>query len=717
MTRDPLIPNLWNIRQLYENKMFEIPVYQRPYSWDAENVTILLNDILNSFNERKTVKSYYTGNVIIRENDTKTDGNIKAYDIIDGQQRITTFTLILLCLHSLFARNCTNQNDPIIFDVKRLLWQHSATRYPEKEFPSLKLNSIEKEAFSVVYDYAFDKPKELYKFASNYECKSDYEKRVIENFKLVYNTLQETVCENENNLLDYASYVIEHINFINIECTEHVNKVFSIFESINSKGKPLEEIDKIKCYIFSELDEDSYKLCLRQWGDLIIKTKDNLYDYLMVYIRAYIKYYRQNITLINFKTIAYEEMKRHFNKDNLCDTFKALLEDMVSKVKYYNMLSDIEELKKLYDNHKLRMYFRLFAGYYKHPKPLFFRTFIDFANNKISGEDFVEIFVTITNFMIESLTLLSRDSKDVITMFSKILSTIYDNGIQLSTIKYFVAKESVKSNITKDLLQYSIINYDAYSHKNISVPLLALYEAYNETTGKVSYDQADVLTSKFSESFSLDHLLVQTPEPDDDEYKYYCNFEDGYETLCLKPGSDFPEKIQNGMPYDDFRSQVLNKFGNMRIYYRDKNSSRQNNAIELKEYGKFTKYSDITDREKEIVSFLIENILTIPTVNQSDEPKKTKKSPTKLPKMDELINAGLISIGDKIYLTVSPEDSEATLTSPTTVDYKGQSMTLNQWGQTVTGWTSIQIYRYVCVSGETETLNDKRTALSDENLE
>jgi hypothetical protein len=68
------------------------------------------------------------------------------------------------------------------------------------------------------------------------------------------------------------------------------------------------------------------------------------------------------------------------------------------------------------------------------------------------------------------------------------------------------------------------------------------------------------------------------------------------------------------MPYDDFKSQVLNKFGNMRIYYRDKNSSRQNNAIELKEYGKFTKYSDITDREKEIVSFLIEKILTIPTV-------------------------------------------------------------------------------------------------------
>ena len=81
--------------------MFEIPVYQRPYSWDADNVSILLEDILTVFKERITVKSYYTGNVIIRENDTKTDGNIKSYDIIDGQQRITTFTLILLTLHSL----------------------------------------------------------------------------------------------------------------------------------------------------------------------------------------------------------------------------------------------------------------------------------------------------------------------------------------------------------------------------------------------------------------------------------------------------------------------------------------------------------------------------------------------------------------------------------------------------------------------------------------
>ena len=82
--------------------------------------------------------------------------------------------------------------------------------------------------------------------------------------------------------------------------------------------------------------------------------------------------------------------------------------------------------------------------------------------------------------------------------------------------------------------------------------------------------------------------------------------------------------------------------------------------------------------------------------------------------MDELINAGIVSIGDKIYITVSPEDSEATLISPSMVSYHGKTMSLNQWGQTVTGWSSIRIYSYACVVGETETLNEKRKLLTDE---
>lgn len=91
---------------------------------------------------------------------------------------------------------------------------------------------------------------------------------------------------------------------------------------------------------------------------------------------------------------------------------------------------------------------------------------------------------------------------------------------------------------------------------------------------------------------------MQTPKIEDAKYKYYKD--ENTNTLVLKPGHDFPKDIVvEGMDYDTFISQILNKIGNLRIYYRDKNSGRQNTAIELKEYNSFTMYSNIKERGKE----------------------------------------------------------------------------------------------------------------------
>ena len=88
-------------------------------------------------------------------------------------------------------------------------------------------------------------------------------------------------------------------SLIAIDSTCSISKAFSIFESINSKGKPLDEIDKIKTYIFSKLDESSYDYYLDLWGKLIVETNDQLYDYLYNYVKAYISFYRQNILTIS----------------------------------------------------------------------------------------------------------------------------------------------------------------------------------------------------------------------------------------------------------------------------------------------------------------------------------------------------------------------------------------------------------------------------------
>lgn len=97
-----------------------------------------------------------------------------------------------------------------------------------------------------------------------------------------------------------------------------------------------------------------------------------------------------------------------------------------------------------------------------------------------------------------------------------------------------------------------------------------------------------------------------------------------------------------------------------------------------------------------------------PNVAISELRISSKKLECTLPKMDKLIELGLIKKGDTIYLTIKPNESIATLIDEKYVNYNGKKMTLNEWGCKVTGWKSIRIYAYITILGETETLHQKR---------
>ena len=107
-------PHPWNLETLFKTNVFDIPVYQRPYSWDIEQVDTLLCDVYNSFLENKEV-SYYVGNIILHDKNEKINGNILKFEIIDGQQRITTFCLILLASFCLMNEFDISPSDNTFF--------------------------------------------------------------------------------------------------------------------------------------------------------------------------------------------------------------------------------------------------------------------------------------------------------------------------------------------------------------------------------------------------------------------------------------------------------------------------------------------------------------------------------------------------------------------------------------------------------------------------
>lgn len=712
MSNKALDPHFWSLETVFK-AVYIVPVYQRPYSWDEEQVITLIDDIFEAYSSPERQEGYFTGNIIVHDKNDKINGIINRFEIIDGQQRITTFSLILLALYSLALKRGCNNNDKTLLTTKELLWKYVERKYV-KEYRVVNLNSIEKKCFSDLFDYCFDDNNVInsFSYSLKYDCKSKFDNRVMSNYRYIYSLLSEKIKEDDHSILDFIDYILQYIQFIVIESSCKQNKVFSMFESINSKGKRLEEIDLIKTYIFSNLEEQYYDEYLDKWGQLIIKTQDNLYDYLYNYIKAYLCFYRQNITIINFKAICKKEILYHFKENSIDKALRKLLDDLCDKVEYYNMLNSCTETYNLVQSKKMKFYYRIFTDIsYKHPKALFFRLFVEFSEGKIIKNDVIEIVVETIKFMIKFLTIGHRDSKDAITMFSNIMNEVYVlNYIDKESVIGILVSELYKQGITDEKLKNDLQTLDSFDqNKKLTVALLSLYESAEqlENKYKISYDQAYVLLNSFSESFSLDHLLVQSPNQESVEFKYYC---DSNNRLVLKQGNDFPNDIVvDGMDYDLFKHVILNRLGNLRIYYRDKNSGRQNTAIELKEYSNFTKYKDIIERGINIINVLFDSALALPNIDISNSQLVSlKKAEANLPKMDKLLEYGIVKKGAELYIISHPETSKATLIDEKYVIYNDKKMTLNEWGCLVTGWKSIRIYAYAAIVGEIETLHEKR---------
>ena len=102
-------------------------------------------------------------------------------------------------------------------------------------------------------------------------------------------------------------------------------------------------------------------------------------------------------------------------------------------------------------------------------------------------------------------------------------------------------------------------------------------------------------------------------------------------------------------------------------------------------------------------------VLVEPTAKEMEEEDEatTKRKSTQLPKMDWLIEQGIINIGDEVYLINHPEEV-ATVIDAKNVEYKGNKMSFNQYGCELTGWKAIQIYAFMKKVGGDKTLSKLR---------
>lgn len=208
-----------------------IPEYQRPYKWTAKNVNQLLDDIMYAQNNNKEV--YRVGTLILHKTYDGNDNVI--YDIVDGQQRTITFSLLL-----------------------------SAFGETEISFLSQELGANPFSQFNVINNFrALSRRVDA--------LKSDIKR-----------------ADNFNEILDYVKNNCELIVFI----TEDISEAFQFFDSQNARGKKLYPHDLLKAYHLREMndvDADETEKIVKVWEDLDQKQLSSLFSDYLYRLKEWVK--------------------------------------------------------------------------------------------------------------------------------------------------------------------------------------------------------------------------------------------------------------------------------------------------------------------------------------------------------------------------------------------------------------------------------------------
>ncbi|GAA8432953.1 DUF262 and DUF1524 domain-containing protein [Helicobacter pylori] len=343
-----------------QNNQFVIPIYQRVYSWKKEQCEQLWDDIIKIGGNDKMNRHFIGSILYVRNGNTHSSPLL----IIDGQQRLTTITLLFIAL-----RNHSSD------EVKIL------KKFSRKETESYLINSNKDgdKKFRLILSES-DKDTLLFLIDKNKRKPSEPSVKIMENFEL----FEKWISENTDKL-ETICKGLEKLMIVWIALEKGKDDPQLIFESMNSKGIELTQTDLIRNYIVMETEVEKQK------------------DFYNQYWRAMEKDFTQNETLFNrfvrhYLTIktgkipnekrVYEAFKDYQQKEGI--EIENLLKDLQ---KYCGYFCQIAFKKKEADNdEKLNKALSFLVDLEMDVVyPLLLELYSDYRDGVLSKQDFISI--------------------------------------------------------------------------------------------------------------------------------------------------------------------------------------------------------------------------------------------------------------------------------------------------------------------------------------
>ena len=286
------------------SKRFIIPVYQRNYDWKMEHCKQLYDDLVKIIRQNR--KSHFFGSIVSVQSES---GTMEEFLIIDGQQRLTTISLLLLAIYHLLSSGKMVSRDHQLMD--KILKKYLIDEYePEEKRIKLKPIKNDQKAFGILFDQ-----DEEYIPDSNLTINYRYFYDRIQHGELDIDELFDAICKLE---------------IINISLNHEDNPQL-IFESLNSTGLNLSEGDKIRNYILMGLPNDQQTKFYEKYWNRIESYTD--YD-VSSFVRDYLSIKQQSTPNMNS---VYPTFKKYVEDAEVAD-IEPLLKDLLEYAKRYAFL-------------------------------------------------------------------------------------------------------------------------------------------------------------------------------------------------------------------------------------------------------------------------------------------------------------------------------------------------------------------------------------------
>jgi hypothetical protein len=217
---------------LTEQIRYEIPAYQRPYSWEKGNVEQLLDDVWEAFEAND--EEYFIGSLITIEREKG-----RLYDVVDGQQRLTTLNLI-------FSRLRDGVDEPAKSELgRRVLPRNALTG--EEETPRLTLRQRDQNFFRRYVLAGETVPEAVRKEVAKEQDAP--KQRIIENLEAIDSFIAQ---HNQKTLKLFANYLLSRV-YVVFVTTASWQSAYRLFNVLNARGMALSNADLIKNMLFARL--------------------------------------------------------------------------------------------------------------------------------------------------------------------------------------------------------------------------------------------------------------------------------------------------------------------------------------------------------------------------------------------------------------------------------------------------------------------------------